>query len=188
MVTVIIASPREKSNSKILAEKLLEELEDEKTIFKLYELNIEPCIACCRCYRYLECYKRDDVKEIFRAIQRSELLVVSSPVYFYGPPAPLKALIDRSQPYWYRKFILKEKLREIKGVVINTCASEDIKTFDAMEKIIRIWLNSLNVKIESYLRFTGLEEEGEVYRREDYLREVIIEAKRIGSLKIKGDS
>ncbi len=188
MVTVILASPRKKGNSTIIAERLLEELEGEKIIFRLYELKIEPCIACGRCHRNLECYKKDDAKEIFKTTEESDLLIVASPVYFYGPPAPLKALIDRSQPYWYRKFILRESLREIRGVIINTCGSENLKAFEPMEKIIKVWLNSLNVRIESYLKFTGLEEEGEVYRREDYLREVAIEGKRIGSLKIKGDS
>ncbi len=34
-------------------------------------------------------------------------LVVATPIYFYHLPAPLKALIDRLQPLWVRKVLLR---------------------------------------------------------------------------------
>ncbi|MGC8984256.1 MAG: flavodoxin family protein [Thermosulfidibacteraceae bacterium] len=187
MVILVTASPRRGSNSRILAERLLEEIGQEGIVFDLYKQNINFCIACNRCFENLRCFQEDDANRFFEYLERANLLIVASPVYFYGPPAPLKALIDRSQVYWYRKFILKEKLRKIKGIVVNTASGEDPKIFEPIEKITRVWLNSLNVKVEKYFKFDKLEEEWEVKRRKDYLMEVTLEGKKIRSLQTSRD-
>ena len=44
------------------------------------------------------CIHDDDMRGILRDILDSELLILSFPLYCYGMPAPLKALIDRILP------------------------------------------------------------------------------------------
>lgn len=61
--------------------------------------HIEYCRGCFTCKRNGgECVLKDDMKEILTEILSSDLLLFSFPLYCYGMPAPLKALIDRTMP------------------------------------------------------------------------------------------
>lgn len=42
----------------------------------------------------------DAAHELLERIRNADAVLLASPVYFYGPPALCKALIDRSQRYW----------------------------------------------------------------------------------------
>ena len=41
------------------------------------------------------------MRELYALLDDADELVVVSPVYFAGPPAQLKALLDRLQPYFW---------------------------------------------------------------------------------------
>ncbi len=45
-----------------------------------------------------DCVHQDDMRGILEEILASDLLIFSFPLYCYGMPAPLKALIDRTLP------------------------------------------------------------------------------------------
>lgn len=61
--------------------------------------RINYCTGCFSCMRNGgECIHRDDMKGLLEEILASDLLIFSFPLYCYGMPAPLKALIDRTLP------------------------------------------------------------------------------------------
>lgn len=61
--------------------------------------HIEYCTGCFSCMKNGGvCIHRDDMKELLEEILESDLLIFSFPLYCYGMPAPLKALIDRTLP------------------------------------------------------------------------------------------
>ena len=63
------------------------------------EKHIEYCKGCFTCmHNGGTCVYNDDMKEILSDILESDLLLLSYPLYSYGMPAPLKALIDRLLP------------------------------------------------------------------------------------------
>jgi len=63
------------------------------------DMNIKYCRGCFTCKRNGgECVLNDDMKGILNDILESDLLLFSFPLYCYGFPAPLKALIDRTMP------------------------------------------------------------------------------------------
>ncbi len=47
------------------------------------------------------CPKDDDMAQVAEALDSSDELIVVCPLYFAGPPAQMKALIDRLQPYFH---------------------------------------------------------------------------------------
>jgi len=47
-----------------------------------------------------ECFIKDDMSEILDKMQEADVIVMSSPVYFYSIDAQIKALIDRSVARW----------------------------------------------------------------------------------------
>ena len=61
--------------------------------------HIEYCRGCFSCMRNGgNCMHDDDMKEILERITRSDLLIFSFPLYAYGMPAPMKAMVDRLLP------------------------------------------------------------------------------------------
>ena len=61
--------------------------------------HIEYCTGCFSCMRNGgTCIHDDDMRAILEEILRSDLLIWSFPLYCYGMPAPLKALLDRTLP------------------------------------------------------------------------------------------
>lgn len=68
-------------------------------IIHVIEKHIEYCTGCFTCKRSGgTCIHNDDMREILDEILESDLLVFSFPLYCYGMPAPLKALLDRTMP------------------------------------------------------------------------------------------
>lgn len=61
--------------------------------------HIEYCRGCFACMKNGgQCVHDDDMAEILYKILAADILVFSYPLYCYGMPAPLKALIDRTLP------------------------------------------------------------------------------------------
>lgn len=68
-------------------------------IIDVIDKNIEYCTGCFSCMlNGGDCIHNDDMKGILEEILQSDLLVFSFPLYSYGMPAPLKALLDRTLP------------------------------------------------------------------------------------------
>ncbi len=68
-------------------------------VIHVIEKRIEYCTGCFACLRNGgACIHTDDMREILNEILKSDLLLLSFPLYCYGMPAPLKALLDRTLP------------------------------------------------------------------------------------------
>lgn len=84
--------------------------------FMLCEHRIDPCTGCSACNKTGNCAFKgsspikgmppDDYSEFLDMLDSCDGLAVVAPVYFAGPTAQLKALYDRFQPYWVRKYLL----------------------------------------------------------------------------------
>lgn len=71
----------------------------EVRILHVIRQHIEYCTGCFACMRNGgTCRHHDDMKGILETILDSDLLILSFPLYCYGMPAPLKALMDRTLP------------------------------------------------------------------------------------------
>ncbi|BAT72081.1 NADPH-dependent FMN reductase [Thermosulfidibacter takaii ABI70S6] len=178
-ILAISATPRKRGNSKILLERFLSFAPESASveIFDAYKNTVKSCIACGVCLN-TKCPIDDDMQAWYPIIGDADSIVVSHPLYFYGPPAPLKAFIDRCQPFWYRKFIKKEALKPKKAVLINVGAADFPNMFVPSYYIAKVWLNSLNASLQLHLKFASIENEASVLEREDVLRRVDEAAKQ----------
>ncbi len=69
------------------------------TVIEAAAKDIAYCRGCLTCMRNGgACVIRDDMEEILGQILSSDLLLFSFPLYYFGIPAPLKALLDRTLP------------------------------------------------------------------------------------------
>jgi len=135
-ILIISGSPRKRTSTtliQLIEEGLFEARDDENMPlvelheFFLAEKTINPCLACGICSQTGTCvflskpeayakvandkdrFKADDYPELIRLMEECDVLIVVSPLYFAGPPSQLKALFDRCQPYWARRYILKQE-------------------------------------------------------------------------------
>ena len=103
-ILVFNGSPkREKSDTMVVTRAFLEGMreyeEQDIHVIDVIDKKIEYCTGCFSCMRNGgTCVIDDDMRGILEEILQSDLLVFSFPLYCYGMPAPLKALIDRVLP------------------------------------------------------------------------------------------
>lgn len=73
--------------------------ENQVHTIHVIDRHIEYCRGCFSCMKNGGiCVHDDDMRSLLEEILESELLIFSYPLYCYGMPAPLKALIDRTLP------------------------------------------------------------------------------------------
>src|ERR1035437_2024776 len=131
-VLVITASPRAGSNS-ALAAGVLTSIANHKsqiTVVNINKLQFKACNACDKCRDNLKCVFNDDADMLIRKIQKSDIVIAASPVYFTGVPGPFKTFIDRNQVQWYKT--IKNKKPRIKkkiGFIILTEGTEKDRYF-----------------------------------------------------------
>lgn len=103
-VLVFNGSPkRENSDTMHITGAFLEGMRQasdiEVSTIATIDKHIEYCTGCFSCMKNGgKCIHEDDMKDILERILDSDLLIFSFPLYCYGMPAPLKAMMDRTLP------------------------------------------------------------------------------------------
>ena len=101
-VMIVCGSPRKTGNTNTLAGWVAEgateagaEVEIVDAAKMKYKAN--GCTACMSCQKSekFECVIEDEASDVLRRIGRADVLVFATPVYFFGPTAQLKLLLDR---------------------------------------------------------------------------------------------
>lgn len=96
----ICGSPRGDSNSLILLNKALEGAQQlagvEVDTYNFKGKKIEFCRHCLAyCSKHLECRHKDDFQEFKEKWLKADGIIWSVPVYHMGPPAKVRAALDR---------------------------------------------------------------------------------------------
>lgn len=105
----IAGSPRRHGNSESLLDACLagaREAGAATDTIVVAEAGIFPCRGCNACSSTGECVVRDRMSDVYPRLDEADAIVVATPVYFATVPAVLKALYDRCQPYWARRYVL----------------------------------------------------------------------------------
>lgn len=97
-VLIVSSSPRKEGNSDVLCDRFARgasEAGHEVEKIMLRDKKISPCNACYACMEKHTCAIKDDMADIFPKLLKADVILLSSPVYFYSVSAQMKALIDR---------------------------------------------------------------------------------------------
>ena len=57
----------------------------------------------------MECIIQDEMKEIYERIAAADILIIACPIYWFGPSAKTKLLLDRLRPYYYNRNLKAKK-------------------------------------------------------------------------------
>lgn len=108
----IIGSPRCGGNTEIVVDEVLRGAKEAGAVTEkvlLNELDIGPCQACDNCLRTGKCIQQDDMPTLLQRMRDSEIWVLGTPVYWWGPTAQFKLFLDR----WYQ--VTHERMSIFKG-------------------------------------------------------------------------
>ena len=101
-VLTLLGSARKKGNTAqglTWVEEELKALGHEVERIDLGSKEIKGCLGCARCKENPEaiaCVQKDDAEEVLTKMMGADLTVFTSPAYFWGFTAQVKALMDRS--------------------------------------------------------------------------------------------
>jgi multimeric flavodoxin WrbA len=164
----ILGSPRRQGNTEILLNEALRGASDhggscEKVVLR--DLKITPCLEIYKCAEDGVCAIQDEMQGLFPKIVQAERLLLASPIFFYSVPALAKAMIDRCQSLWAKKYILKLPVSPIadrKGVFISVAATRGKKLFDGVRLTVRYFFDAIDVAYSDELLVRGADGKGEV--------------------------
>lgn len=151
-VILITSSPRKESKSTFAGKLFTESLFKKYELIDINKYNIKPCSGCDGCKNKFKCIIRDDAGYIIKKIEKADIMIVASPVYFTGAPSQLKAFIDRNQVQWYKNKNRKEKNKI--GIIILTADIKTNKNFRAAESEIKSFFAVNRIKTVMIIKLT----------------------------------
>lgn len=95
----LVCSPRKGGNTELMVREALEvvrEAGSETEIILVADKNIMPCNGCGVCLKEEACPIKDDMAEIYQALESADGVILGTPVYFASVSAQAKIIIDRS--------------------------------------------------------------------------------------------
>lgn len=173
-ILAIAGGPRRHGNSEQLLDWVLSSMETESEVSVqkviLSEVNINPCKGCNACEKLNRCVIRDDMDQVHDQILEADCIILSSPIYCMSICAQAKALIDRTQVFRSRKYVLKlpivspERKGKRLGLFIATAGQNWNYVFDAAVPVVKCFFHVIEVRDQdiSYLMINHVDEKGAV--------------------------
>ena len=148
-ILILNGSPKEHSTTMRLTDAFISGMNTSNAhcidSVHVIQKTIKPCTGCFACWQLQngECIQQDDQNELLKKMIASDIIIYSFPLYCYGMPSHLKAVVDRTIPL--AKLTMKEKngivmheslfdLSQKHYVVISGCGFPDWQgNFDALK-------------------------------------------------------
>jgi len=174
----IHGSPRKDGNTFLLLKELLKGAKEKgakTTEIFICDLRILPCVADYGCAETGECILKDDMQGIYTQLIEHDHIVVAAPIFFYSVNAQTKALIDRSQAFWARKYILKQSIGDKrikrKGAFISVGATKGSKLFDGTLLTMKYFFDVLDAEFFKSLLYKSIDAKGDILKNPTALKE-----------------
>jgi len=166
MIVAVYGSPRKEGNTEILTDHFLKPLLQQNEVKRIYlrDLTLKPCVACGGCDKTGVCVFKDDIWSLYEEIEKSDALVLASPIFFASVSAQVKAFIDRAQPFWVRKYVFgqKQEGHRKKGFFLSVGAIDTYKFFLNARLVFRTLMNTLDIDYSGDLFFPAVDRKGEI--------------------------
>ncbi len=173
-ILVLSCSPVKKGNTVMLVDWFTEgarskgaQVEVVHTAFLKYKVS--GCISCrvCQKIEKYECAIDDEAKPVLAKMAKADVIVMATPLYFYGPSAQLKLVMDRMFSLYKWDNSNNTMTTPLKGkkFILIASAYEDIG-LDVLEKPFKLTADYTRMDFESLL-VPNAGESGEVKKLKD---------------------
>ncbi len=191
----IFGSPRRGGNTDLLLDEALKgSQEGGAKVERLYlsDYTITPCKECHGCDHTGNCVVLDDMQKIYPKLLEADVIIFASPIFFYGVTAWAKALIDRSQSLWSKKYLVKDPSmgaegKRRKGLFISVGATKGKKVFDGAILTVKYFFDVLNAEYVGELVFRGVEAKEDILKHPEALRQAYEAGRELASPSKKGN-
>jgi len=175
----ILGSPRKGGNTELLLEEALKGAGAEGAeveSLRLTDYNIIPCKECLACFKDGNCIILDDMAKIYPKLLEADVIILASPIFFYGVTAWAKGFIDRCQALWARKYQLKDPSfgkegRKRKGFFISVGGTKGQKTFEGAILTAKYFFDVLNAEYAGELVLREVDAKGDVLKHPEALQQ-----------------
>ena len=182
----IHGSPRRGGNTELLLKEFLRGCRDAgaevEEVF-LRDLKITPCLEIYACQKDGQCPIQDDMKPLYGKLSEADILAVASPIFFYAVSAHLKAMIDRCQALWAKKYLLNQPVSSPgtgkRGIFLAVGGSKGAKNFDGPLLTMKYFFDALDRTFDRSLLYRGVDAKGEILRHPTALAEAYALGKEI---------
>lgn len=159
-IVVLVGSVRKGGNTELLAQSFVNGAvkNNDVEVVSVADYHVNPCIGCNSCFKREgnKCFQEDDMTKIYEKLESADMLVIASPVYFYGISAQLKAVIDRLHTPMRNNFNIKKMALLLVG------AAQLPELFDSIIMQYKLILKFFNLEDEGMILVRGVREKGEI--------------------------
>lgn len=171
-ILVLTGSPRRNGNSDRMAEAFIKgalSVGHEVVKFDSAAKDIAGCKACKKCWaKGKPCFYRDDFDELTTILEEADVIVYSTPLYWFSFPAQIKAAIDRMYAYAGENCRSPLKIKESYLLVCG--ADEDIKIFDGIIATYNEIVQYMQWTDKGVLAVPNVQEKGDIDRTNALLK------------------
>jgi multimeric flavodoxin WrbA len=186
----IMGSPRRQSNTEILLDRALAGAKKMGAAVEkvaVSELKVHPCLEIYACRKDGKCAIKDDMQQLYEKLLEADHIVFASPIFFYGLTSQAKAIVDRCQALWVRKYVLgmgKEDRRIRRGVFISVGATRGERLFDAVVLTVKYFFDAIGVKYAGDLLIRGIDGKAQIKEHSTALQDAF----RLGQQLVHPDT
>ncbi|MDE5863741.1 MAG: NAD(P)H-dependent oxidoreductase [Lachnospiraceae bacterium] len=159
-IVVLVGSMRKGGNTDLLAQAFAQGAGKNNTveIVSVADYKVNPCIGCNSCFAREgnQCFQKDDMAEIYEKLRIADMVVIASPVYFYGISAELKAIIDRLHTPMRNEFQIKKLALLLVG------AATLPELFDAIKLQYQLVINFFHLEDAGMVLVRGVKDIGDI--------------------------
>jgi multimeric flavodoxin WrbA len=186
LVVGLQGSPRKKGNTQFLLSTFMQAAENlgaRTRVIDVTQKDIVPCKEYTVCEKKGYCPIEDDVRdEIYPLLREADVVVVATPIFFYNMTAQLKAVVDRCQTFWARKYKLKLKdpgagMR--RGILLAVGATKGKNLFEGLHLTTQYFFDAIWAKFEESLTYRGIEGPKDMARHPSVVEDVAQAAERL---------
>ena len=172
-------SPRKKGNTSFLLSTFMQAVEKlgaQTRIIEVAQKNIIPCKEYVVCEKKGYCPIDDDIKtEIYPLIRQAEIVVLASPIFFFNMTAQLKAVVDRCQLFWARKYKLRltdPAQKTKRGFLLSVGASKGKSLFEGLQLTAKYFFDAIDARFEGSLTYREIEGPKDMTKHPEVLADV----------------
>jgi multimeric flavodoxin WrbA len=186
-IMALYGSPRQGGNTEILLDEFLKGAASEGAAvdrLTIHDAAISPCRGCLACFQNGRCIIADDMEQIYPRLLAADIVVLASPIFFYGVAGGTKVLIDRAQALWGRKYVLNDpdlgkKGKKRMGFFISVGGTKGQKMFEGAVLTVKYFFDAFNVKYAGDLLVRQVDGKGDILKQPQVLADAFAAGRNI---------
>lgn len=153
-ILIINGSPRNNGATAKILHIMEQELKKHNSAsieyINISQLQIKPCIGCCRCYKTGKCFINDDAETLSNQISQVDGIIIGSPTYASNISGQLKQFIDRGH------FVIEQLLYNKYAISVATGENYGSRdTSNILNKLLKYSGAKLSGKLVHNLPFNS---------------------------------